>query len=247
VVCDQSRTPIAPGATSAAGYRSHPSCASKPHPPLNRPPSPSPPTHTHTHTKHHKTRHTTLHTTLRHNTTQHTPPQHATHHATPRRSEAADVLLEHPSASREHAVLQFNGSSGAAYLIDRGSTHGSFLNKRRLAPHAPAQLRCVRTREGRGGGSTGGSCWCVVRPASRAGVSRSMHSHSSTHTPQDTHHHTHAHTHTHMHTRAHAHTRCLPCCTHTQTHSGWATRLRLARAAACLCWAAPRSSCPRRA
>nr|XP_026694178.1 LOW QUALITY PROTEIN: kanadaptin [Ciona intestinalis] len=58
-----------------------------------------------------------------------------------------DFMLEHPSISRHHAVLQFgkpsendnvelqkDGSAGF-YLIDLGSTHGTFLNKTKIPSH----------------------------------------------------------------------------------------------------------------
>lgn len=44
-----------------------------------------------------------------------------------------DLELAHASASRVHAALQFD-AQGALFLIDLGSTHGSFVNKRRVAP-----------------------------------------------------------------------------------------------------------------
>ena len=49
------------------------------------------------------------------------------------RHPSADVLVEHPSASRLHAVLQFRGRE--AFLADCGSTHGTFLNQQTLEPH----------------------------------------------------------------------------------------------------------------
>lgn len=61
------------------------------------------------------------------------------------RSPGADVLVEHPSTSRLHAVLQFRGRQ--AFLVDCSSTHGSFLNRAALAPfeyhavHVGAQFR----------------------------------------------------------------------------------------------------------
>ena len=61
------------------------------------------------------------------------------------RSEGADILLEHPSSSRLHAVLQFRGRE--VYLVDCGSTHGTFLNNAALearkyyAVHVGAQFR----------------------------------------------------------------------------------------------------------
>ena len=50
-----------------------------------------------------------------------------------------DVVLEHPSSSRLHAVLQFANGSEEIFVHDCGSTHGTTVNKRRLKPgvHAP--------------------------------------------------------------------------------------------------------------
>jgi hypothetical protein len=64
-------------------------------------------------------------------------------HYTFGRSPGCDFLLEHPSASRLHAVLQFRGADGAAFLFDAASAHGTLLNKRRLKPRAHAPLRCL--------------------------------------------------------------------------------------------------------
>ncbi|KAK6129112.1 hypothetical protein DH2020_037148 [Rehmannia glutinosa] len=44
------------------------------------------------------------------------------------RVDLCDFVLEHPTISRFHAVLQFK-SDGGAYLYDLGSTHGTFINK----------------------------------------------------------------------------------------------------------------------
>lgn len=44
-----------------------------------------------------------------------------------------DWILYHESISRKHAVLQFR-KDGVAYLYDLGSTHGSFINKKRIIP-----------------------------------------------------------------------------------------------------------------
>lgn len=47
------------------------------------------------------------------------------------RVDLCDFVLEHPTISRFHAVLQFR-SNGHAYLYDLGSTHGSFINKNQV-------------------------------------------------------------------------------------------------------------------
>lgn len=49
------------------------------------------------------------------------------------RSDRCDFILEHPSASRYHAVLQYN-DKGEAFVYDLGSTHGTFVNKRQVKP-----------------------------------------------------------------------------------------------------------------
>ncbi|KAM9068279.1 kanadaptin [Sarcophilus harrisii] len=72
-----------------------------------------------------------------------------------------DVLLEHPSVSRFHAVLQHRapgpageGDPGAPgfYLYDLGSTHGTFLNKARVPPRTYCRVRVGHVL--RFGGST---------------------------------------------------------------------------------------------
>ena len=48
-----------------------------------------------------------------------------------RQEGAVDVLCEHGSISRMHAILQFK-DTGEAYLYDLGSTHGTRINKRNI-------------------------------------------------------------------------------------------------------------------
>ncbi|KAG0559687.1 hypothetical protein KC19_10G123300 [Ceratodon purpureus] len=47
------------------------------------------------------------------------------------RSDRCDFMLEHPTVSRYHAVLQYN-DKGEAFIYDLGSTHGTFVNKRQV-------------------------------------------------------------------------------------------------------------------
>lgn len=61
------------------------------------------------------------------------------------RNPAADFVLEHPSASRLHAVLQFNGDTREAFIYDPGSTHGTFLNKQRIKPKVYVPLAVGHT------------------------------------------------------------------------------------------------------
>jgi len=48
-----------------------------------------------------------------------------------RHKDFADIILQHPSISRRHAVL-LHGKSGNMYVMDCGSSHGTFVNKRKL-------------------------------------------------------------------------------------------------------------------
>ncbi|KAK9810824.1 hypothetical protein WJX73_010298 [Symbiochloris irregularis] len=57
------------------------------------------------------------------------------------RSPQCEMQLEHPSISRLHAVLQFKGSDASCFVYDCGSSHGSFLNKRRLKAQVYAPFR----------------------------------------------------------------------------------------------------------
>ncbi|ETW00010.1 hypothetical protein H310_07452 [Aphanomyces invadans] len=50
-----------------------------------------------------------------------------------------DIVLQHPSVSRTHAALQFD-SKGHLFVVDLGSTHGTFVNKRRIPATDPVEL-----------------------------------------------------------------------------------------------------------
>ena len=48
------------------------------------------------------------------------------------RSASCEVVIEHPSSSRVHAVVQFRQTDSKPFVFDCGSTHGTFLNKKQL-------------------------------------------------------------------------------------------------------------------
>lgn len=59
---------------------------------------------------------------------------------------SCDVTLEHPSLSRYHAVLQYNCASTPArekgwYVYDLDSTHGTWVNKKKISPKVYHRLR----------------------------------------------------------------------------------------------------------
>mmetsp|Transcript_1387 Transcript_1387/g.1886 ORF Transcript_1387/g.1886 Transcript_1387/m.1886 type:complete len:370 (-) Transcript_1387:257-1366(-) len=51
-----------------------------------------------------------------------------------------DVILDHASISRKHAAILYH-FSGAAYVVDLGSAHGTYLGRRRLRPFQPRLLK----------------------------------------------------------------------------------------------------------
>jgi pSer/pThr/pTyr-binding forkhead associated (FHA) protein len=56
-----------------------------------------------------------------------------------RQEDVCDIAMQHPSISRQHAVLQHR-QSGEVYVYELGSTHGTFLNKRRLQSKEHVEL-----------------------------------------------------------------------------------------------------------
>jgi pSer/pThr/pTyr-binding forkhead associated (FHA) protein len=69
------------------------------------------------------------------------------------RTEGCDVVLLHPSVSRRHAVIQHRagrsagdeddgeGEGGGVFVYDLGSTHGTFVGKRRVGARQYCELR----------------------------------------------------------------------------------------------------------
>ncbi|XP_015583501.1 kanadaptin [Ricinus communis] len=55
------------------------------------------------------------------------------------RIDLCDFILEHPTISRFHSVLQFK-RSGDAYLYDLSSTHGTFINKSQIENQVYVEL-----------------------------------------------------------------------------------------------------------
>ena len=62
------------------------------------------------------------------------------------RSPDSDVVLEHPTISRYHSIIQYkaefeHGQSAGLYIYDCGSTHGTFVNKKRLEPKVYVRIK----------------------------------------------------------------------------------------------------------
>eukprot|EP01084_Bolivina_argentea_P227926 385034_1 len=57
-----------------------------------------------------------------------------------RNSQMSDIILQHPSTSRRHALIG-HGSSGNIYVMDLCSSHGTFLNGVRLKKNHRMVLR----------------------------------------------------------------------------------------------------------
>ncbi|KAL6061528.1 Kanadaptin [Balamuthia mandrillaris] len=56
------------------------------------------------------------------------------------RQPGCNLLMQHPSLSRQHAVLQHR-QDGSVFLYDLGSTHGTFIGKTKLKAHRYHLLR----------------------------------------------------------------------------------------------------------
>jgi NIMA-interacting peptidyl-prolyl cis-trans isomerase 1 len=56
-----------------------------------------------------------------------------------RNVDMADIVIEHPSASRKHAAIVHH-KGGKVYLIDLQSAHGSFVGDTQIRAHTPTAL-----------------------------------------------------------------------------------------------------------
>ena len=62
------------------------------------------------------------------------------------RAPDSDVILENPTISRYHAIVQYksefeHGQAAGLYLYDCGSTHGTFINKKRIEPKIYVRIK----------------------------------------------------------------------------------------------------------
>lgn len=55
----------------------------------------------------------------------------------------ADIPVDHPSCSRQHAVLQYRAVKNKVlpYIIDLGSSNGTYLNNQKIDPQRYVELR----------------------------------------------------------------------------------------------------------
>ena len=56
-----------------------------------------------------------------------------------RQDDVCDIAMQHPSVSRQHAVIQHR-DTGQVYVYELGSTHGTFVNKQRLQSKQHVEL-----------------------------------------------------------------------------------------------------------
>ncbi|XP_023160054.1 nuclear inhibitor of protein phosphatase 1 [Drosophila hydei] len=62
-----------------------------------------------------------------------------------RNSQMNDFCIDHASCSRVHAAFVYHKHLNIAFLVDLGSTHGTFIGTLRLEAHKPTQLQINST------------------------------------------------------------------------------------------------------
>lgn len=62
-----------------------------------------------------------------------------------RNAQLNDFVTDHASCSRVHSAFVYHKFLNIAYLVDLGSTHGTFIGSVRLESHKPTQLQIGAT------------------------------------------------------------------------------------------------------